>query len=182
MTGRVVFDVVTTFQGDVITLKPITTTITAITKTGINSTRFIRGTTADHRHSLLACYCKVLLGEFLSLKPWKVYPPEKPYGSLDALLKAEIGVDVKESLEAAKLRQNGGDRRSERFQRSGGTLKRGTTGADYLTARIARDHPDILRRMKAGEFSSVRQAAKEAGLVEERFGCDLELSARMGVM
>jgi hypothetical protein len=30
--------------------------------------------------------------------------------------------------------------------------------ADYLTARIARDRPDILNRMKAGEFSSVRQA------------------------
>jgi hypothetical protein len=40
--------------------------------------------------------------------------------------------------------------------------------ADYFTARIARDRPDILERMKAGEFSSVRQAAKEAGIVNER--------------
>ena len=31
--------------------------------------------------------------------------------------------------------------------------------ADYLTARIARDHPEILSRMKAGEFKSVRAAA-----------------------
>ncbi len=30
--------------------------------------------------------------------------------------------------------------------------------AGYLTARIARDRPDILERMKAGEFSSVRRA------------------------
>ncbi len=35
------------------------------------------------------------------------------------------------------------------------------TSSDYLTSRIARDRPDILNRMKAGEFKSVRQAAKE---------------------
>ena len=39
--------------------------------------------------------------------------------------------------------------------------------ADYLTARIARDHPEILERMKAGEFNSVRAAAKEAGIVKD---------------
>jgi hypothetical protein len=31
--------------------------------------------------------------------------------------------------------------------------------AEYLTARIARDYPAILERMKAGEFRSVRAAA-----------------------
>lgn len=44
----------------------------------------------------------------------------------------------------------------------------GGTGADYLTARIARDHPAILERMRAGEFSSVRAAAREAGIVKPR--------------
>lgn len=38
-------------------------------------------------------------------------------------------------------------------------------GADYLTARIARDRPDILDRMKAGEFRSVRAAGIAAGIV-----------------
>lgn len=33
------------------------------------------------------------------------------------------------------------------------------TNASYLTSRIARDRPDILERMKAGEFTSVRKAA-----------------------
>jgi len=33
------------------------------------------------------------------------------------------------------------------------------TNADYLTARIARDRPDILDGMKAGEYTSVRAAA-----------------------
>jgi hypothetical protein len=32
--------------------------------------------------------------------------------------------------------------------------------AEYLTARIARDRPDILERMKAGEFLSVRKIKK----------------------
>jgi hypothetical protein len=39
------------------------------------------------------------------------------------------------------------------------------TNADYLTRRIARDHPDIFERMKAGEYKSVHAAALEAGIV-----------------
>jgi hypothetical protein len=46
------------------------------------------------------------------------------------------------------------------------TFVRGSTNADYLTRRIARDRPDILARMKAGEFPSVRAAAIEAGIVK----------------
>jgi len=35
--------------------------------------------------------------------------------------------------------------------------------ADYLTARIARDRPDILDGMKRGDYPSVRAAATDAG-------------------
>lgn len=45
------------------------------------------------------------------------------------------------------------------------TPKEYGTSAEYLTARIARDRPEILERMKAGEFASVRAAAREAGIV-----------------
>jgi hypothetical protein len=90
-------------------------------------------------------------------KAWEKVPPESPYGSLDALLKAEIGVDVKESYEVVRLRSNGGDRRSAKFQSTHRTLKRGET-ADYLTARIARDNPDILQRMKTGCGSAGRSS------------------------
>lgn len=50
--------------------------------------------------------------------------------------------------------------------RSRPSMRRSTYGetADYLTARIARDRPDILERMKAGEFKSVRAAAKEGSV------------------
>ena len=38
--------------------------------------------------------------------------------------------------------------------------------ADYLTARLKRDHEEILRRLESGEFTSVRQAAIAAGIVK----------------
>ena len=40
------------------------------------------------------------------------------------------------------------------------------TSPEYLTARIARDRPDILDRMKAGEYKSVRSAAIDAGIID----------------
>ncbi len=43
--------------------------------------------------------------------------------------------------------------KSRGYQGSNRTLKARGTTADYLTARIARKHKDILERMKAGEFS-----------------------------
>jgi len=50
-------------------------------------------------------------------------------------------------------------------------IQRGSTDAEYLAARIKRDRPDIHERMKRGEFSSVRAAAQEAGLVKKEFRC-----------
>jgi hypothetical protein len=35
----------------------------------------------------------------------------------------------------------------------------------YLVNRIARDRPDVLERMKAGEFETVRAAARAAGIL-----------------
>src|SRR5262249_35108959 len=49
------------------------------------------------------------------------------------------------------------------------TVTRGATNADYLTARIARDRPDVLEEMQAGVYPSVRAAAREAGLVKARW-------------
>jgi hypothetical protein len=103
-------------------------------------------------------------------------PPEQPYGSLDALLKAEIGVSIEESNRIISLRTHGGDRRSAactgQDQPSVRRLKYGETSA-YLTARIARDRPDILEEMKAGKYKSVRAAAKAAGIIKETTPLDL---------
>ena len=43
---------------------------------------------------------------------------------------------------------------------------KGSGGQKYLVGRIARDRPDVLERMKQGEFLSVRQAAIVAGIVK----------------
>lgn len=43
----------------------------------------------------------------------------------------------------------------------------GGNSSGYLLRRLARDHPDILDRYEAGEFKSVRAAAKVAGIVKE---------------
>jgi hypothetical protein len=42
----------------------------------------------------------------------------------------------------------------------------GGTSADYLTARLKRDHDEIFQRLAAGGFDSVRQAAIAAGIVK----------------
>lgn len=70
--------------------------------------------------------------------------------------------------ETKPINGHGGDRKSDdRDQGSHRTLKRGDN-ADYYTARIARDRPDILERMKRGEFQSVHAAAVEAGIVKRQ--------------
>ena len=66
-------------------------------------------------------------------------------------------------IEAAE--QARGDRKSDNKVDTS-TLK-GSRDADYPTRRIARDFPEILERMKSGEFRSVRAAVKEAGIVKD---------------
>ena len=82
-------------------------------------------------------------------------------------------------------------------------IQRGSTNADYLTARIARDRPDILDKLqaaqieqristqveigvipakhlvpliKAGEYTSVRSAALDAGIVKPRISIPTEVN------
>ena len=49
-------------------------------------------------------------------------------------------------------------------------IDRGQT-LPYLRARLRRDRPDIADRLDAGEFTSVRAAALEAGIVDPTFSC-----------
>lgn len=46
-----------------------------------------------------------------------------------------------------------------------GTFIRGSNSQAYLLRRLARDAPEILDRVKAGEFKSARAAAIEAGII-----------------
>lgn len=60
------------------------------------------------------------------------------------------------------------------------TLVNDDRGAEYLTARIARDRPDILEKMRAGQYQSVRTAALDAGIVKARMSIptDVDGAAR----
>ncbi len=92
----------------------------------------------------------------------------KPYRYRPALLEAMITErkSAQERMAAAQDRAgHGGDRRSDVFQGSVRSLKHGET-ADYLAARIKHDHPEIHKRVLAGEFKSIKAAAREAGIIE----------------
>jgi hypothetical protein len=49
----------------------------------------------------------------------------------------------------------------------GHNCSRGGSSPENLLRRLAHSHPDILARYEAGEFESVRAAAREAGIVRE---------------
>lgn len=44
---------------------------------------------------------------------------------------------------------------------------RGTGNADYIKARLRRDHPEIADQLEQGEFRSARAAAIKAGIVKD---------------
>jgi len=107
--------------------------------------------------------------------------PDSPYGSLDAMLQAELGATEHQAREIKTIQQRTKDtgetikpiresRRPTREEQKNGKynniiVNQGTS-AKYLAARIARDRPDILEEMKAGKYRSVRAAAIDAGIVK----------------
>ncbi len=111
----------------------------------------------------------------------------KPLGlaSFSMLCSREIGLSMDEvdaireakkgQLVGAVLGKHGGDRKSEeRDQVDNIKLipsADGGTRSAYLTARLRRDRPDLVARLDAGEFPSVRAAAIEAGIVAPSFQC-----------
>jgi len=113
------------------------------------------------------------------------------YSSLDEMLKEELGTTEVDSIarvrELATTAQPLGEPRrptnEERAEKGAiGTVTRGTNDSNYLTRRIARDHPEILERMKAGEFPSVRSAALEAGIVKPTFTCPIYQFANLAIL
>jgi hypothetical protein len=66
--------------------------------------------------------------------------------------------DLAESRRPTKEEQGNKD--------SNGILIKGGNNRNYLAARLKRDHPGIVERVKAGEFKSMRAAAIEAGIVK----------------
>jgi hypothetical protein len=93
-------------------------------------------------------------------------PPDNPYGSLDALLKAEVGVD-EEAINTEVLDSHGGDRRSKEVKsRLSNNLEKPKQGTStsYLQRRMKRDFPETLDKLEAGEYKSTRQAYRTSSL------------------
>jgi hypothetical protein len=118
-------------------------------------------------------------------------PPGKPYGSLGYESKVIDRIIYERQTAQAIAEQTKRQRTNSESKKGNQNARKvknddvyntvvsnpyaiGSTNAKYLTARIARDRPDILERMKAGEFRSVRAAAREAGIVKPTFAIPAE--------
>jgi hypothetical protein len=114
---------------------------------------------------------------------WRLIPPERPYGSLEALLQAELGcseVQFRHELrqvraaEAKRLAANPAVTKADTHAEAGAKGGRGKkapdnimgfgTSASYLVRRLKRDAPAIAERLAHGEFPSARAAAIAAGI------------------
>lgn len=68
---------------------------------------------------------------------------------------------------AIELNSMGGDRRSEEFQPNNISLKSHGTSADYIKARLRRDHPGIADELEQGKHRSARAAGIAAGFIKD---------------
>ena len=82
---------------------------------------------------------------------WEKIPYEAPYGSMEVMKeKLEVGDAAEARAKTANLVIQAAPQRKR--------------GSDYLSERIKRDHPDVAQRMEHGEFKSVAEAARAAGI------------------
>jgi len=117
------------------------------------------------------------LDEIRKYKHWEILG----YKSEDELLTSEVGMDraaVQARAKGIKPSPSRKDSPGGRGNKSVDNVNSlGGNNADYLTARIARDHPEVLEDMKAGKYKSVRAAAKAAGIIKERTALSTVIAA-----
>ena len=83
---------------------------------------------------------------------WEKIPYEAPYGSVEVMKeKLKVGDTAEARAKTALLAIQAKPLRKR-------------TANDYMSARIKRDHPEIAQRMERGEFKSVAEAARAAGI------------------
>jgi hypothetical protein len=157
------------------------------------------------------------LEDLKQYRAWEIIPIDSPYGSLDAMLHDLIGVTLHEAetrvekavrlaKEAEPLAGNGGARpgagrpaesddvrdiQSDNVKLNTDVPKtpseKGGNAAEYWAARLRRDAPHIADKLAAGEFKSVRAAARAAGIVkpespEARVARSMNKSADMAIL
>jgi len=68
--------------------------------------------------------------------------------------------------QAIELKSNGGDRRSDDFHPNNVSLKSHGNSAEYIKARLKRDHPEIAEELEQGQHRSARAAGIAAGFIK----------------
>tara|TARA_A100001391_G_scaffold191393_1_gene164685 strand:- start:213 stop:845 length:633 start_codon:yes stop_codon:yes gene_type:complete len=102
-----------------------------------------------------------MLREELNIPPdWVRMAAAVLEASGENLSKAEVD-------QAIELKAHGRPKKGEEIKGDQITLKRGTTGADYIKARLRRDHPEIAEELERGEHRSARAAGIAAGFIKD---------------
>lgn len=107
-----------------------------------------------------------VLEELIRAQAWRVIPPEKPYGTLDKMLKAETGLDeqaIKDRIKEARLPRHGEIGHGRRLDNINST--QGGTSETYIVRRLKRDRPDLAQQVLDGT-TSARAAGIKAGFVK----------------
>jgi hypothetical protein len=78
-----------------------------------------------------------------------------------AIKEAAPGISVAMALGKVGRPKKGEEKKGDHI-----TISRGSTGKDYLTARLDRDHPEIAALVHLGELSA-RAGAMRAGIIRE---------------
>lgn len=109
-----------------------------------------------------------VLEELQRVKAWEKVPPESPYGSFDAMLKAETGMSVKQLRNhiSTAREKYGPVKAANPVGRPSGNvrdtnIKRSDTD-EYVVARLKRDDPELAERVVNGEISP-NAASREKG-------------------
>lgn len=105
-----------------------------------------------------------VLGDLVNTRAWEVIPPGEPYGTLNKMLKAEIGLDeraIKDLIRQATLAGQGRPKKGDIVTFKSDELGRGNSETHTLR-RLRRDHPDLAERVERGELSA-NKAAIQAG-------------------
>jgi hypothetical protein len=126
---------------------------------------------------------EVTLAELRQHQAWNVIPSDQPYGSLDAMLVAEIGLSERALRHQIELKPASPRtsrpipmccRPRRREQPGRDAVKQWTmstvypsssNSAERIVRRLKRDRPDIAEALARGEYRSARAAGIEAGFI-----------------
>jgi hypothetical protein len=115
------------------------------------------------------------------VEPWLLWPPERPWGNIEAWSKELFGLrwekvlDVIEPVDpdaAQRLRMIAapempawGEVGNGRSRGAVVTSTRGSNASSYLAARLKRDRPDLAAEIEAGRMK-IRDAARQAKILK----------------